>query len=60
VWEARADAETPAAPAAALERQAAELLAEVRRLARRPGATHELLETAASAIETALAVLRRL
>jgi DNA-binding PadR family transcriptional regulator len=48
------------ARAAALERQATELLTEARRLARRPGATQELLETAASAIEAALAVLRRL
>jgi DNA-binding PadR family transcriptional regulator len=48
------------ARAAALERQAAELFAEARRLARRPGATQELLETAASAIEAALTVLRRL
>ena len=53
-------APTVSARAAALERQAAELLAEVRRLARRPGATQELLETAASAIEAALTVVRRL
>lgn len=59
--EAAASAQPAASPqAAAVERQAAELLAEVRRLARRPGATHELLETAASAIEAALAVVRRL
>lgn len=48
------------AQAAALERQADQLLAEVRRLVRRPGATQELLETAASAVEAALTVLRRL
>jgi DNA-binding PadR family transcriptional regulator len=58
VWRA-ADAQ-PSEHAAGLERQADELVAEVRRLARRPGATQELLETAASAIEGALAVLRRL
>jgi DNA-binding PadR family transcriptional regulator len=64
---ARAESESPigpptavSPPVAALERQAAELLAEARRLARRPGATRELLETAASAIEAALTVLRRL
>jgi DNA-binding PadR family transcriptional regulator len=65
VWQPSRAPETEApaptsARAAALERQAAELLAEVRRLARRPGATQELLETAASAIGAALTVLRRL
>jgi DNA-binding PadR family transcriptional regulator len=59
-WESQAPAGASAPAAAALERQAAELVAEVRRLARRPGATQELLETAASAIESALTVLRRL
>lgn len=50
----------PSAEAVALERRAAELVAEVRRLARRPGATGELVETALRAIEDALTVLRRL
>jgi DNA-binding PadR family transcriptional regulator len=59
-WERHGPTPESVARAAALERQAAELLAEARRLARRPGATQELLETAASAIESALTVLRRL
>jgi DNA-binding PadR family transcriptional regulator len=48
------------ARAVALERQAGELAAEIRRLARRPGIREETLRAASAAIEAALAILRRL
>jgi DNA-binding PadR family transcriptional regulator len=48
------------ARAAALERQAGELAAEIRRVARRPGIRDETLRAASAAIEAALAILRRL
>jgi hypothetical protein len=44
----------------ALERQAGELAAEIRRVARRPGIRDETLRAASAAIEAALAILRRL
>jgi DNA-binding PadR family transcriptional regulator len=50
----------PSARAVALERQAGELAAEIRRLARRPGIREETLRAASAAIEAALAILRRL
>jgi DNA-binding PadR family transcriptional regulator len=63
--EAEAEAESPPPPppsprAVALERQAGELAAEIRRLARRPGVREETLRAASAAIEAALAILRRL
>jgi DNA-binding PadR family transcriptional regulator len=50
----------PSAQAAALEQRAGELAAEVRRLARRPGARDDVLRAATVALDAALAVLRRL
>jgi DNA-binding PadR family transcriptional regulator len=50
----------PAPEVAALEQRAAELAAEVRRLARRPGVGHDALRAAAAVVDSALAELRRL
>jgi DNA-binding PadR family transcriptional regulator len=50
----------PSDLAASLERQAAELATEVRRLARRPGVGEEALRAAAAAIDAVIAVVRRL
>lgn len=68
VWRGRAEfggepsaaASEASARAVALERQAGELAAEIRRLARRPGIREETLRAASAAIEAALAILRRL
>jgi DNA-binding PadR family transcriptional regulator len=60
-WEPEPSAQRwrPSEEAVALEQRASELAAEARRLARRPGATDEVLETARAAIDAALAVIRR-
>jgi DNA-binding PadR family transcriptional regulator len=50
----------PSAQAAALEQRAGELAAEVRRLARRPGAREDALRAATVALDAAIAILRRL
>jgi DNA-binding PadR family transcriptional regulator len=69
VWTARPDFGRPpqtAAPAeqqaqaASLERQVADLTAEVRRLVHRPGVREETLRAVAAALDAALAVVRRL
>jgi DNA-binding PadR family transcriptional regulator len=55
-----ASAAAPSRDVAALEQRAAQLAAEARRLARRPGVAEEAVRAAVAVVDSALAELRRL